>query len=282
MKTIILSLLLFISVNAQSELLTLFADDGVTYSTEAQQYFDRLPTAIPDDTLAFIAAFIDSMQGRGYWTRVDEAWLLANKTSANALIGMKGLSNATIGGTITFTPYRGFTSNGTTGYINTNFNPATDGAQFNQDDCGFGFYSRTDQQSEGHDFGGRDATNFTRIKSRSTANVVDTWVNQSVTNTSRANTSSTGFIYANRTAATVYGTYRNGVVIVSVNTGSSTGLLNVDMSLGGQNNQGVVANFTTREYSFAMVGDAFTATEQVLIYGFLEVLLDHLGAGVIP
>jgi len=43
MRIIFLILISFMTINAQSNLLTLFADDGITYSAEATQYFAGSP-----------------------------------------------------------------------------------------------------------------------------------------------------------------------------------------------------------------------------------------------
>ena len=280
MKTLFLSLLLFISVNAQSELLTLFADDGITYSAEAQQYFDRLPTAIPDDTLTFYAEFIDSMVSRNYWDRVDEMWWIANKTVLNALIGLKGLSDADTNGAYTFTPYQGLAGNGSTGYINTGFNPST-ATNFKQNTSTFGVYSRTNSEAAVTDMGVSDGTNYTALQIRKATNIIRGWCNQGVATTSPANTTSLGFFTVTRIGANAWFNAKNGSNLTG-GTQASTAIPNFNLYICAQNASNTASAFSTREYSFAMVGDDFSLPEQVIITGFIETLLDHLGVGVIP
>lgn len=258
------------------------ASDTVLFSTQAQQYFSRLPTAISMDTLAFYAAFIDSMNGRGYWARVDEMWMLANKTLANALIGMKGKKDATANETYTFTPYQGWAGNDVNGYINTNFIPTADASNYLLDRAGFGFYSRSTGAYAGKDMGVTNGTYYSMLTAQTTGNQVDLWINADVGNTSRANTSSGGFIYGTRWNSSLYATYKNGVIIVAQNARTSTSIPDKAFFFGALNNNGTANNFVGREFAIVLIGDYFTPTELVLITGFMETLLDNLGVGVIP
>ena len=280
MKTIILIISLTISLNAQSSEFIMIFDGGVTYSDEATQYFDRLPISIPDDTLAFYAAFIDSMNGRGYWARMDEMWMLANKTQANTLIGMKGLADATVAGTVTFTVYQGIVSNGSTGYINTNYNPSTQGVNFTQNSCSFGVYSRTDNEATVTDMGCNDGTIFTMMRIRKATNSIQSWVNQGVASTTQTNTTSQGLFIVRRNGASTWQNLKNGVNLGG-GAQSSTGIPNFKMYVCAVNGSDTPTGYTTREYSFAFVGDEFTPAELLLIFTFLETLLDNLDAGVV-
>jgi hypothetical protein len=115
---------------------TVDAAAGGGYSTEATTVFGRMNTAPPTAYKDAMATFIDSLVTNGIWGKIDEIQCPALDTSANGLVGWKGVSNATLVGGVTHTPKVGHVHNGTNGYTNTGFIPSTMGVQY-QDTSAF-------------------------------------------------------------------------------------------------------------------------------------------------
>jgi hypothetical protein len=74
-----------------------------------------------------------ALKSGGIWTKLDVLYIFANDGGSNfGTLNWKAptLNQATLINSPTFTNNQGFTGNGTSSYINTNFNPATQGVNY--------------------------------------------------------------------------------------------------------------------------------------------------------
>lgn len=85
-----------------------------------------------DPRLALIETLIVTLKTAGVWTVFDRLWLFAAQNSTQALTDLVTRSVATAVNTPTFTADRGVTGNGSTSYINTNYDPTVNGVNFTQ------------------------------------------------------------------------------------------------------------------------------------------------------
>lgn len=273
MKIIFLILIPFL-IQAQS--LLLLMDDGSPYSAEATQYFDRLPTEVDADTLAVYATFIDSLVLLGYWDRIDEMGILANKTSANALIGLKGYKDAVLVGVPTFTVYQGFVG-GTGKAINTQLAPDPDGVNFTLNAGSFGIYSRTQDLTAKNDMGTNSAGTDQSVIYITT----DTYyarVNGSNWNANVASVNSQGFFCADRYSSTKVGVIINGVYD---DNSSTAGSLCTNTFYVLAQNGGSVVDPSPRQIAFWYIGGSFSEAEHIILNRLVEAMLDGIGAGVV-
>jgi len=249
---------------------------GSSYSTEATQYFNRLPTEIGADTLAVYATFIDSLVGYGLWDKIDEMGILANKTSANALIGVKGLVDATLISTPTFAVYKGFTG-GTDKAIDTHLAPDSNCVNYVLNSASFGVYSRTNSADATRDIGwynGVNTESTTYFNAGTFYFRINGFTWQGV-----AMASTLGFFCVDRTNATTSGTVDNGAY-TSV-ASNSAGLAKITFAILGQHTQiGTINNPSSRQIAFWYVGGHFTSSEYVVFNRLVEAMLDGVGAGV--
>lgn len=249
------------------------------YSIEAKQYFDRLPTLPGQDTLLKMAEFIDSLKQNGVWVKIDEMWLFANKTSSNALIGLKNKKNCVSVNSPSFAVYRGFTSNGTTSYLSTQFNLGTEGVNYTRNSACIGVYSRTNASDVGlFDMGcvnsgtdrvffqTRTGTNFAGRINEADGDVV-------------SNSDSRGFFIINRSGASATQYYKNGTNLKSGTT-SSTAVPSMVIYILCRNGNGIAGDFSTKQISFALIGGSLSSQDVTNFNNCLERLLDYLGAGV--
>jgi hypothetical protein len=81
------------------------------------------------------------LKGGGIWSKLDTFGVFATDGDSDfALIDWKRLSDYTAVNSPTFTTNEGFTGNGTSSYIDTNFNPATQGTNYTLDDASRFYY----------------------------------------------------------------------------------------------------------------------------------------------
>lgn len=107
---------------------------GAVYSAEATAYFTAMSSQ-PDATRkGLIDTLIAGLKTDGVWSKLDLFYLLASHDAQSAGLNAKtpAANVITVTATCPFTTDRGYTSNGTTGYLDTNFNPATAGGNWTQ------------------------------------------------------------------------------------------------------------------------------------------------------
>jgi len=80
----------------------------------------------------------------GIWSKLDTFGVFATDGDSDfALIDWKRLSDYTAFNSPTFTSNGGFTGNGTSAYIDTNFNPSTSGVNYTLDDASISIWNNT-------------------------------------------------------------------------------------------------------------------------------------------
>jgi hypothetical protein len=143
-------------------------------------------------------ALLVSLKAAGVWTKLDTFAIFANDGGSNfGLIDWKRLALYTAVNSPTFTTNQGFTGNGTSSYIDTNFNPATSGTNYVLNDA-----SRYYMQ-----FAGTGTTVFDGV------------MTGNLTNTIRAG--ATGQSFINGAALSSSFTYNNGQGVRSIHRTSS-------------------------------------------------------------
>jgi hypothetical protein len=209
---------------------------------------------ITDDTLKQAAdeliIDIKAISSGAVWTALRVIYLFIGGNASAHAVNWKnpGTHNGTMNGTITHDA-NGVLGNGTTGYINTNFNQSTHGAD---DDEHLSLYSRTNLGASGSLAGvvdsGSNGTLFnpftgTNRTTRSQNNASETV----------AETDSLGYSSLNRTASTGYRFRRNGTNTNITATGN-TAPLNLNFYLLCRNNNGTAGNFVARNLAWAAIG----------------------------
>jgi hypothetical protein len=143
---------------------------------------------------------LNTLISSGVWAKLDTLFVLANDGGASfACINWKNPSGtkATLVSSPTFTTNQGFNSNGSSSYIDTNFNASTQGVNFTNNNAGeFGYQvGATSGPVFGTIGGGGDAVLM--------ADVVNQRFNMLATNLNlSADMSGNGFKLINRTSAT--------------------------------------------------------------------------------
>lgn len=167
----------------------------------------------------------------------------------------------------TFTATEGFTGDGSTAYIDTGYNPATDGSQYTQNSASMGVWVRGKGASGSHVFGVQ--TNLStvaqvRLQSNASDGIAGS-VNDSAAIGTAAGVYAAGLLGVNRSGATAEQIYKNGLS-VATDTDSSKALPEDTVALLAYNALGARTSFSDAQLSIFLAGRSFTANEWADIY----------------
>lgn len=291
MKTIILCLLLFISVNAQSDLLILMGDDGyVPANFEVQDYSDAMTTALSNEQLERLDILVtmlkDSLSVDSLSDKFDVLYVLANETSEAGLRNLvKRSHDAQIVSTVTFAAFEGFTGDGIGGYINTNYTPSTQGLRYTQDSASVFIYSRSNLTEQKIIVGGNNGSNAYHlylIPYMTATGVLSARMHANTAYGSVTGNSNTLGLYTlSRISSTSLRYYRNATSNLSFNASTAVSIPSVPIAiLANKLTTAGCDNFSTYQISFMGMGASLSATEVRQINNCIEFYMDDLGKGV--
>jgi hypothetical protein len=258
----------------------------VNYSEELEIYSSGLVTSLSSIQKNKIDKLIKSIKsGLGITSLsdvFDSIYLLANETSESGLKNLvkrahdaQGINNPT------FIQFEGFTGDGTTSYINTQYNAKNQGIKYTINNAALGFYSRSNIDSLGIDVAARIAFNdrASYITPRN-GNMFTGKINRTGTGASFANTDSKGFYHVVGEANAIQKAYKNNELKLT-NATVASDIANLNYFILAANNNGVASNFSTRQLSFAYFSRALTQTEIDVITVAVEVYMNSNEKGVL-
>jgi hypothetical protein len=204
------------------------AGAGTSYSAEATALFARM-TSQPNATRkGLIDNLIASLKSAGIWAKLDVFYMRAAHDAQASLLNWTSssftttLTNLTAGAD--FTVDRGWLTNGTTSFLDTTFNPRTNGVNYTQNSASFGARNLAVNDNASSGFGAFDGTQGMTIAPKNSANA-----NLRVNNNTLANItcgSSANVFQVSRSASNAYDITINGTVTggaaASTNTPTST------------------------------------------------------------
>lgn len=188
---------------------------GLAYETEYQAILDKataLGYTLPSEAVRTKQnTLLASMKADGVWAKLDVFYVFAvdNNASAFATLNWKNpnANQSTLVSSPTFVSNGGFQGNGTSSYIDTNFNPATQGVQYTQDNASRYFFThaistgRFDGNTTGVNSISSGVSGSQRINAGSNAVVPPLDCNSTVNTKSIHRTSSTSITVYNSTTA---------------------------------------------------------------------------------
>lgn len=255
------------------------------FCAEYQAVYDAMTTppsaAISEAQNTMWCAIVDA----GIAAKLDVFYCYAQHTNAASEALINWINPGTFDGVLAgvpnpvFVALEGFTSDGSNGYINCNWNTNTDSVNFQQNGCSLGAYSRTNLNQGGYLLGSRNGP-LTILNPRNATSNYQIYVNTGTVDAA-ANADSTGLFIANRDAANNQDGYRNGVLVVN-GVQVSTGVPNANLYVLCYNSSGSPTSFTTRQVSFAFAGASLDANDRTNLQNAIETYMDSNGKGVIP
>lgn len=153
----------------------------------------------------------------------------------------------------------GFTGNGTSSYLNTNFTPSTNLAVGSQNNLSIGVYCAAGGQSSGMLMGSVQTSPARRLSAaaRNTSDLAFTNINDNTTLTA-ANGEAVGLYHFYRDNSTLLNYYRNGVSVSTSFAATSTGLNSNNIYLLARNNAGVADLFSAQTLGMAWIGSSMS------------------------
>lgn len=260
---------------------------GHVYSDESLSFFSRLSATPPDSVKIAIDSVFWILKGDDTYDVIVEMWFFAAENSTDALLGWKNTGNdATFIGTPRFVKHQGFDRNGGSNYINTNFNPSTDGAGIltqNAQSCGI--YVRTNYSENTIAAGCRIANGdrMIQIQPRVTGLTISGSICQNTNSSYGSVSTSVGLTSLNRSAAsgaTSTEAFRNGVSNAHADITSSS-IPSLNFYVLCVNNNGTGAGAGTFQIAFCFVGGNLSDSQHLTLFNAVEQYMDKLKTGVV-
>lgn len=201
---------------------------------------------------------IIDLKDAGIWSKLDTFAVFATDGDSDfALIDWKRLTQYTAFNSPTFTSNQGFKGNGTSSYVNTNYNPTINGVNFSQNSASIGGYQFNSSTDVNCDFGALQTTPFS-IRCHFSGN------GGIAINTSSFLIVSTGIAISNgvfsliRDNSSNFDYYRNSSKTPLNTSGPSNGIVNLNLLGLARNVQGTASQFSPDTLSMLYTGGEIT------------------------
>ena len=242
------------------------------YSTEYQAVLDRATTlGYTQPSTAQKKkqnTLIQDLKDAGIWDLLDVFYVFATDGSSDfATLNWKSPSanQATKVNSPTFTSNLGFTGNGTSSYLNTNWEPSTQGVNYTVNEASCFTYLGLDLAvsstvSYGSNIGTptRTITQTTRVPGDTLNFLLNTGAFTSITNSNAI-----GFYHNKRTTSTAVQLFKNGASVASQSQAAS-GIPPLNIFLLARNNNGTAGNFDANRMSVFGAGSSLDTKESDL------------------
>lgn len=257
---------------------------SVVYDADAVTLFAAMTVQPDSSRKAAINTFIKGVKADEGITSLSERFdclyfTAAHDQQAARLNWAKRAHDLTEVNSPTWTLDRGYGFNGTTQYLNTNYNPSTQGVRFLQNTASFGLYFRTNVQGTGNS-GQVDATTTTGtlLNARNGSDLFVAGINRAAAvSASSANTDSRGLFVVKRAVSTTISTLKNGSQ-TDTEPSTSAAPLSLNIYLGALNRNGTAALFDTRQIAVSFIDGG--SINSALFYTRVQTYLTALGAQV--
>lgn len=257
----------------------------VGFGAEYQAVYDSWTTKPSGAVAAQQNLRVKTLVDANVWAKKDVDYVFAAHTNDNgeALTNWfnPGTFDATLVNAPAFVAFEGFTGNGTTSYIRTNWNLSTNGINYTRNSAYLAVYIRTNVAAVQIDIGANEGGNDCRICSRTNGDIHLSRINEASVDLDVAVTDSRGYQIITRTGASARALYKNAVSVDS-DALASNGVVSRELYIKCRNNAGTPGLFSTRQTALASAGGGLTAPNVTAMTNADEVYMDSNGKGVIP
>jgi hypothetical protein len=269
---------------------------GQNYEFEALELFSSLTTPLSDTAMIKVNNLIvmlkDSIGVDTLSEFFDRFYLLANETAEASVYDLCDSALArrcTAVNSPTHNAFEGFTFNGTSNYLNTNYNPDTQGVNYTLNNCGVGIYIRAVPASvvtakivTGVRVGTTNYLSFTPTYNNLTYYLLNS---NALTRIEVAVTNNPYYISATRNSnlpAGLFG-YINYSTLTSAGTNNTNGIPDGNIYIGARNLAPATAeNFWDGQCSVAFFSEYISEAINTKILNCIEYFMDSNGKGIIP
>lgn len=262
---------------------------ATTINSELVVYITGLTTPLSAGQKTKLNIFISSLKSglsiAALSDTFDGMYLLGGETAESSLKNIvKNAHHATAVNSPTFTALEGFTGNGTTSYLDLNYNILNDKVRYAQNSGGVGIYSRTNLAGTRAQIGALTATtgvNGTVISNRNAADQFSAMVNAINSGILMgANTNSQGMYIISRVNSTYNAGYKNKTQVANAAKNSSA-IPNAQLFVCCRSIGTVPDILSTQQLSFAFVSLGLSQENVNVITDAIEAYMDSNGKGVI-
>lgn len=249
---------------------------GVGFDSATTAWASAVVTAggtVSGTRKTLVDALIVGLKSDGIWTKIDRLWIFAAENSQSALIDLVVLTQATAVSSPTFTIDRGYAGNGSSAYIDSNFNPTSGSPNYTQNSASYFVWNNT-SGLVGSPWVASQSSSF-MIIGFSVNNHDYFAINDAVPfEEFTSQGGGTGLYTASRTSSSAAGAnfYFNGGSSISIG-GTSGAVGSADFLVLTQN----AANFGTRQLSCAGIGGGLSSAENTLLYNRLRTYMTAVG-----
>lgn len=253
------------------------APSGPIYDPTAQALFSRFTTEPTTARKDLINDRIIAGKASTWWAKLDAIWVHAAHAPEAARLNWLGdFYNCVPVNNPAFEVDRGYRGNGTTSYLDTQFNPVTAvNAKFTQHNASFGVRSNDNNQASGSLAGYWDGSKGNTINPRDNSNKFHGRVNQTSGKTFSDSFSSIGMFVANRLPGNTIQGFMNGTRVYSDSTTPPSAMANGALRIGAISNTSLRAC----QFSMGFVGGGMTEQELADLFNWFEVY--RIAVGVV-
>jgi hypothetical protein len=223
-----------------------------------------------------VDTLITGLKTDGLWTKLDRLWLLAAENSQSALTDLVALASATPVNSPTFTVDRGYASNGTTSYLNSNFNPST-ATLYKQNDAHYSVYTRQNTAGSNIWQGCYDGVCIIQMLQ---VNGSQYYMGINTNGGDTFNGSGAGMLVVIRRSSLAEEMFQNGSSIYTNPSNASAALANLNVFICARNNQGTADSFDTDQIAASSWGNQLSATQAANLSSRINTYMTSVGANV--
>lgn len=255
---------------------------GKRYLSESQILFARMTTPPDDARKVLIDNCIKSLKSNGVWSKLDALWVPAAHAAQAAQLNWLSTSfTLQPVNTPTFTADRGYAGDGSSSYLDTNYNPSA-GPGFSQNNASLGVWINggTDTAISTSIVIGAFQSGGSYITPRAAGDVVrGRMTSGTLVTTDLASNTTHGFYAFSRQNSANFVAYKN-TSASSAQSATSSSIPNLNFFLGALNNAGSPASFTDARLAFAFAGTGLSAADKTNLRTAASTYLTAIGANL--
>jgi len=245
---------------------------------DAEDFFARVTTAggtLTTIEQVAINELVLNLKSAGVWNSMKAIYPMVGASAAACAQNLKSSSfTSTFSGGVTFAS-TGITTNGTNGFMNTNFKPLTQ--SISQNSFAFGIYCRNNIVSAVA-FGATEPNKNAYLTANSSFGLFSG--NNDAEGLITPNwTNGTGLFVNSRTLSTGYSLSQN--TTFKTRTSTSIGVTNLNLYLGAYNNTtNLATNFSAIEFAFNFISEGLTNSDILNLYSVVQLFQTSLSRQV--
>jgi len=240
-------------------------------NSEASALVARMTVQPANGRKALIDSLVGSLKSAGVWSKMDCLYVVAAHDAQAARLNWVGSSyTLTPVNSPGFVADRGYTGDGSTSLLESNYNPTTAAGAYALNSAHIGSWARTNVAATVSDIGNANSRIFARTSADAFSGRLNTTTGPALAPSA---TTSVGHSVLSRLGSTTYGLYRDGTATAG-NGSTSEAVLNATFQVLASN----TGAFSSRQIACAHWGSGLSAAEIVALYSSLNTYFQAIGA----